>query len=783
MTARNSLVILLAAIFAVAPRCVHANQPTGEMLLNLGDADFALVVSAATQMAANGEDLGYRSAEAPEERTFDVDFVPTAATTKLAVFSDDGVNVLINGQSTNVMRKGQGQALPDIANSLRPIEYTFTPGQTYQIRIEYSNIIYTGGGDIDGCKLFAYDGGGVQFRFDALTVTDALDGSNSVTTDGGHVPVLSVFAPSGENAAVVLQAHVTPDESWARAKVLWRVIGNLVGSPSAGDFEGTAPTVTLQPVDDDNRSFLVQAAVDSNENGVLDDGEPTHLVQVDVVKIESAVDLDVDSNNDGKIDAKNDGADDPIESYSPGLVIRINQNGDKEGQDEIKPLRIFPRRGTGTLTLQISGAGAGATGRIRIWKDEKKTEPLDLPATWNLGANQSPPAQLFIDGTEKGPNSLRLTLEVGTETNSDDIAFIVSETTSYSPSRSTAYAWEPFAPTEISAAATNEAVALTAGAQQGFVWTRFRDEAGAGFNEISFDDLKSLKNAGLLVTYTHGAPGALWVVKRETEAEVKAFFGKQPNEALEAGIAVQPYQGGFYGAILSNWIEKNWKENRDGNRAIGLFLGCDTAVDAPANANFAELRKAVIDKAGGREAFGYKKGVPASAVEADVPKLLGNMNGSLGGGANRTARYAFLRNEYTENFVWKGNGWTTLCPAPEQTFPKPGSSLYTDATGMRRGFGCVLFDTYLDESQSPAQAVSKLDGGGALDAGPRWFAGNQTFGIGFEFSLMESALLTMRAHSAFCVNKGSADGRRKLDADSVAPNGDGKNLDWTFGGP
>lgn len=56
--------------------------------------------------------------------------------------------------------KDKPQALADLSSSLHPLTITLNPGQTYHIKIDYSNIIYTGNADVDGCTLFAWNDAG-----------------------------------------------------------------------------------------------------------------------------------------------------------------------------------------------------------------------------------------------------------------------------------------------------------------------------------------------------------------------------------------------------------------------------------------------------------------------------------------------------------------------------------------------------------------------------------------------------------------------------------------------
>ena len=95
------------------------------------------------------------SYQLPYHHSFEGDFTPDADSTKLAIFSDDGCDVTIDGSKV-WSAQNQGQALPDLNQSLHKISFTLIAGRSYHIRVDYSNTIYTGDLDIDGATLFAY---------------------------------------------------------------------------------------------------------------------------------------------------------------------------------------------------------------------------------------------------------------------------------------------------------------------------------------------------------------------------------------------------------------------------------------------------------------------------------------------------------------------------------------------------------------------------------------------------------------------------------------------------
>ena len=188
--ALSIILFLLAAQVATA----------GEMLVDLGPESTQEydVKPYAARIAADGDatKLGISSAgQYAGQTNFDdqqvtITFTPERAGIKMVAFSDDGVTVFIRdvtsgtsgsgglagttpptggasasttasstGGGTKVLNnKTKGQALPNLGESLKDIEFTFELGHTYEITVDYINTLYTGGGDVDGAQLIAYGG-------------------------------------------------------------------------------------------------------------------------------------------------------------------------------------------------------------------------------------------------------------------------------------------------------------------------------------------------------------------------------------------------------------------------------------------------------------------------------------------------------------------------------------------------------------------------------------------------------------------------------------------------
>ncbi|MCE5197368.1 right-handed parallel beta-helix repeat-containing protein [bacterium] len=185
-TKTRNIITIMAAMFAIVaslltPLCAYG-YGLAPIFLNMDNATYNDVRAEAEYQTDALNKPRYSNVPVtinpPEHQTFEGDFTPSSPNGSLmAIFSDDGCNVYVTpsgGTEQLVLNKiDQGQALPNLDEytppslirlpssivSNQPV-YEWSAGVTYHIKIEYSNILYTGSLDIDGCTLFAYTGGG-----------------------------------------------------------------------------------------------------------------------------------------------------------------------------------------------------------------------------------------------------------------------------------------------------------------------------------------------------------------------------------------------------------------------------------------------------------------------------------------------------------------------------------------------------------------------------------------------------------------------------------------------
>lgn len=132
-------------------------RPLDDLLENMEGAPWSAVRLRASQQSDTTLGPVHRNIpdSVPFYAAFEGSFIPAADSTRLAIFSDDGCNVFINGERI-WNRLDRGQHLPALDQSLHALNYEFAAGQSYAVRIEYSNNWFYGVLDADGATLFAY---------------------------------------------------------------------------------------------------------------------------------------------------------------------------------------------------------------------------------------------------------------------------------------------------------------------------------------------------------------------------------------------------------------------------------------------------------------------------------------------------------------------------------------------------------------------------------------------------------------------------------------------------
>lgn len=138
-----------------------------------------------------------------ETRWYEGYFHPNTNNSKLALLSDDGSSIWIDDEAV-LDRAGQGQGFEKFDSTFTPLNASFERGQSYHIRIKYTNTIHRDDADVDGLTLWAYDGGG------EITVEEFPDfeGTGESSNDTDSQIQQSTTSPSAQSRVAAAKATI-----------------------------------------------------------------------------------------------------------------------------------------------------------------------------------------------------------------------------------------------------------------------------------------------------------------------------------------------------------------------------------------------------------------------------------------------------------------------------------------------------------------------------------------------------------------------------------------------
>ena len=256
-------------------------RPLSDVLENMEGAPWSAIQMEANQQSAITFGPVYRNipATVPFYAAFEGNFIPASDNTRLAIFSDDGCDVYINGQRV-FNRLNRTQGLSNLKKALSPLPYEFVAGQTYAIRIEYSNIIPVVV-DADGATLFAYtydenqDRPYVEWRAGSPINCSGIrwPGANATIVPGGEGHVSAFLATDFDQRDATIEGAMTTGVYSDPCSYTWQCSGGSFknGVNTGQSVIWIAPTLsgtyTLRlTIDDQNK-----ANQPTYENGARDD--------------------------------------------------------------------------------------------------------------------------------------------------------------------------------------------------------------------------------------------------------------------------------------------------------------------------------------------------------------------------------------------------------------------------------------------------------------------------------------------------------------------------------
>ncbi|MGN0843211.1 MAG: hypothetical protein ACI4QF_08090 [Kiritimatiellia bacterium] len=425
------------------------------------------------------------------------------------------------------------------------------------------------------------------------------------------------------------------------------------------------------------------------------------------------VDLDIDSDNDLSIE-DDDGFEDAIEEREPGKIISYDQSGISPGRDYRVPLRLRAWGGGENAVVRLESSNPQAA---EVYRSETGGDKVSLP--FHFPADAIP--ALYVDGIAKGMVTFTATLisESSVELAEDKVAALIIQPISFAPGQGRhAGAWISD-PCMSQRGNPNYAMRTANGIKNvaksvGFACTEHEEwcvDPTDGYDDnpgdLTLARFKAMANCGLLLFKGHGSPGrnipVTFTDTQQGQAAANAWCAGESG--MLAGQVFLSY-GTFHGVYCnSSWYAANWKSGLDQGNAIVFWQSCHSA---ERNGRTDSIEQS----AGGRWRIAWG---PSSDIEGTVSdsESASVVRGSLEIMAKEpSARPAELALVAGRSFLYgtcrtSGNPWTTLCPGP---VPDGGCFPRGVLKKGESALGCMILDTFLDDTWSPEELLKTGDG-------------------------------------------------------------------------
>ena len=379
----------------------------------------------------------------------------------------------------------------------------------------------------------------------------------------------------------------------------------------------------------------------------------------------------------------------------------------------------------------------------------------------------SAPTYSFYNGTNVWvspgalPTNFTLTCSaVGVSGLDATAGLIVSHQIALTPKGNAVYVWEPikeeaFAPAFIDFLTDeNHYQGWAYSATNPMTYFSDSDPTDTNCETCTLSNFKMMAQAGILVLLSHGGTGVVEVVRFSTQAAADTWKATEEDMYV---IGSETNSWSVYAE--SRWFQRNWKTQLDQNNAIVFLSVCHSV----------EGYNSIASNVGGKTVFGAYGPADGILVHNAFTEIIEFMNGTSTTkyrSANRAYDHIAEFHKYTVRLV--GDGLSTLCPVPQRVFPLTSLEVKT-------GWGCILFDSFMDNSFSANNSVVPSLG----SVGTRSWGGNSS-GMFFIDFLYTGFGISIEAVSDNCRSAGSEQGR-PMDGDGIAPmpiNGQSKEWSW-----
>ena len=486
---------------------------------------------------------------------------------------------------------------------------------------------------------------------------------------------------------------------------------------------------------------------------------PQYQCSFEVVQI----DLQTDSDNDGYVDTSI--YDYFAEDFGPGVIIPKNLDGDNIPSSFRKAIVINSEPVDATLGRIKLIVGSG----VQLWSAEYGGSAYGTSVSWPVS---SAPSTFWVDGTTEGATTITaqyLYTDNTTVISQDSVKVLVTDPISRSPESLSGYVWLTTKESSDTSWDWYDANSFSDELEEtGYDITFLEDthRNDSDFEGCTFYNYKNLLlDCGAIHVISYGVPNNHLAVFGTQDACNSWKYGQSNMQTL-----YYLDEGCYSVYVNSLWLSENSSLND--NKAITHW-----AVGRSADSDSSE-EDSVMAAAGGRWRIGYSgtSGFGPAVAANTVYHFFKRMNGTVDNGAYRTAGEAYDEGYYGENVVMAGNPWTTLCPAPmdsvQSIWPTSNPAPYYEDFP---GWGCIIFDTYMNESN----ANLAITGDNIFSQSWSAETGHGKFVLGFKYYNEDTTEVSTNYN--YCIG---ADGGNQMDANRIAPNDntdpEGANIEWGF---
>ena len=276
------------------------------------------------------------------------------------------------------------------------------------------------------------------------------------------------------------------------------------------------------------------------------------------------------------------------------------------------------------------------------------------------------------------------------------------------------------------------------------------DEFDGDCGACTLENYKNLANAGALCVFNHGSTDYTYPIGFDSPEACNAWINGE-----QGMVAYEVAEDQWRVKVDTNWLNQNWEEQLDENHAFVFWASCYSAT--------------IMNYAGGCVSFGYSTTVTDFTAGQQIQTLLHRMEGGYPDVTKRSAGAAFNAGGLGSALTMSGGGWSTLYPTPIAV-----SACWPDSDpGLRTGWGCLIFDTYMDISSPPGSALVCENGGPISNV--QW-CGDTGYGkyvLGFNYDNTGGGA-SLRAVADYCTDEGG----KPMDGDRETPNGD--DYSWQY---